>query len=194
MSYLKKAFSRRNFLKGFLVSIFASQQITESSAASNSATLSLVKTTTSALTFSVLANTGGKAYLEYSYSKGSLNKKTSTASFTKSVPKAMSISGLKSNTTVYFRLRFLAANSKTYSSLPISSASTGVELSSNIFAVQADPHMDENSSSDIYNATLDQVVAASPAFLMDLGDIFMVDKLTDKSESNIRAQHQMPIA
>jgi hypothetical protein len=51
--------------------------------------------------------------------------------------------------------------------------------------------MDENSSADVYKGTLKQIVAASPAFLMDLGDIFMVDKLADKSEANIRGRFEL---
>ena len=41
------------------------------------------------------------------------------------------------------------------------------------------------------SGTLKQVVAASPAFLMDLGDIFMVDKLSNKTEANIRARFEL---
>lgn len=59
------------------------------------------------------------------------------------------------------------------------------------FAVQADPHMDENSSEAVYLGTLTQIVKSKPAFLMDLGDIFMVDKLQDKSEINIRARFEL---
>ena len=59
------------------------------------------------------------------------------------------------------------------------------------FAIQADPHMDENSSEAVYLGTLAQVVKAKPAFLMDLGDIFMVDKLKEKTDENIRARFQL---
>ena len=64
-------------------------------------------------------------------------------------------------------------------------------ISSSTFAIQADPHMDENSSGEVYDGTLKQIVAASPAFLMDLGDIFMVDKLQSKTEANIRARFEL---
>ncbi|GBL31015.1 hypothetical protein EMGBS11_00000 [Actinomycetota bacterium] len=64
-------------------------------------------------------------------------------------------------------------------------------LSSATFAIQADPHMDENSSAEVYEGTLKQIVAASPAFLMDLGDIFMVDKLPSKTEANIRGRFEL---
>jgi hypothetical protein len=51
--------------------------------------------------------------------------------------------------------------------------------------------MDENSDANVYISTLNQVALASPAFLMDLGDIFMVDKLQNKSEANIRARFEL---
>lgn len=59
------------------------------------------------------------------------------------------------------------------------------------FAVEADPHMDEQSDAQVYKNTLQNIVSAKTAFLVDLGDIFMVDKLTDKSEVNIRARYTL---
>lgn len=56
------------------------------------------------------------------------------------------------------------------------------------FAIQADPHMDEQSDGTIYKQTLQNIVKDSPSFLIDLGDTFMVDKLTDKSEANIKSR------
>ena len=59
------------------------------------------------------------------------------------------------------------------------------------FAIEADPHMDEQSDAQVYTQTLKNVVSAKPAFLIDLGDIFMVDKLSDKSEVNIRQRYSL---
>ena len=61
--------------------------------------------------------------------------------------------------------------------------------SSFIFDVEADPHMDGQSDPQIYKQTLQNIVKDKPAFLIDLGDIFMVDKLADKSETNIRNRY-----
>jgi hypothetical protein len=62
---------------------------------------------------------------------------------------------------------------------------------STLFAIQADPHMDENSSEEVYTKTLDLIAGSGAGFLIDLGDIFMVDKLPDKSEANIRARYEL---
>jgi hypothetical protein len=59
------------------------------------------------------------------------------------------------------------------------------------FAVEADPHMDEQSDSNVFKQTLQNIVAAKPSFLIDLGDIFMVDKQADKSESNITRRYTL---
>ena len=89
---------------------------------------------------------------------------------------------------------FLAARSKDTNRKNMELAHTyrvAPRNQSSTFAIQADPHMDENSDALVYTKTLEQVVAASPAFLMDLGDIFMVDKLQNKSEANIRARFEL---
>jgi len=57
------------------------------------------------------------------------------------------------------------------------------------FAVQADPHMDEQSDVNIYEQTLQNIVNNNLSFLIDVGDIFMIDKLTDKSETNIKNRY-----
>lgn len=58
-------------------------------------------------------------------------------------------------------------------------------INSFIFAVQADPHMDEQSDANVYKQTLQNIVSAKPSFLVDLGDTFMIDKLPVKNETNI---------
>lgn len=59
------------------------------------------------------------------------------------------------------------------------------------FAVEADPHMDEQSDANLYKQTLQNIVSANPAFLIDLGDTFMVDKLPNKSDTNIIARYEL---
>ena len=101
------------------------------------------------------------------------------------------LSNLKPETKVYYRLRYSLKTSGTYLAKPEATFTTGKVSANTTFAVQADPHMDENSDATVYTKTLEQIVAASPAFLLDLGDIFMVDKLQNKSEANIRARFEL---
>jgi hypothetical protein len=45
------------------------------------------------------------------------------------------------------------------------------------FAVEADPHLDSNTSPELYARSLQNVLAYHPDFLIDLGDNFMSEKL-----------------
>ena len=85
----------------------------------------------------------------------------------------------------------MLGNKTSYSALTQANITTTKASADYVFAVQADPHMDENSSAEVYTQTLEQIVKASPAFLMDLGDIFMTDKLPNKTEANIRARYEL---
>jgi hypothetical protein len=51
------------------------------------------------------------------------------------------------------------------------------------FAVQADSHLDGNSSLEVYRRTLGNIVADKPDFMVDLGDTFMVDKYGDYTQA-----------
>lgn len=54
------------------------------------------------------------------------------------------------------------------------------------FAIEADPHLDDRSDPSIFGEVIDTIVATSPAFLIDLGDTLMVDKLALPSVRDIR--------
>jgi len=145
---------------------------------------------TDSLVLTVSSSTSGNGFIEYGLKSGIYSSKSAQFRFTKGIAKAVTISGLGSGTKIFYRLRY-SFGSKIFLATKVASASTSKAGGSYIFAVQADPHMDENSSSEIYNKTLDLIAGSGASFLMDLGDIFMVDKLADKSEVNIRARYEL---
>lgn len=55
------------------------------------------------------------------------------------------------------------------------------------FAIDADPHWDENTSNDLLKSTLTNVKSSSPDFLIDLGDTSMAEKLA-KTQSEIESR------
>jgi hypothetical protein len=185
--------NRRGFLNASLLGILATTPIGKAMAAVP-VTAKLTGTASSS-SFSVAISTTSavQAYIEYGYSKSSIAGKTSIYKISKGSTQSISITNLKPNSLVYYKVKYAVGVSKNFSSLTQRSVKTASvqALSSNTFAIQADPHMDENSSAAVYEGTLKQIVAASPAFLMDLGDIFMVDKLADKSEANIRSRFEL---
>jgi hypothetical protein len=160
-------------------------------AAANLVSAKATSSSATQLSITISALDAAKCYIEYGVSAGAMKNKTSISTFAKGESKVITLSGLKESSKIYYRVRFATPSGKTFSALSVATASTSAKGSVSVFAIQADPHMDENSSADVYNGTLNQIVAASPLFLMDLGDIFMVDKLTDKSEANIRARFEL---
>lgn len=184
-------FSRRNFLKAGLLSVAAASPLSRAIAAVPIAVKVLGSPTSSAITLSVAATVKVNVFVEYGYSRTSISGKTATTTIQQGSASNIVISGLKPNSQIFYRVRYALGDSKSFIALNQKIVTTGATASNAVFAIQADPHMDENSSVDVYKGTLKQIVAASPAFLMDLGDIFMVDKLADKSETNIRGRFEL---
>lgn len=183
--------SRRNLMTSVLAGLFTLLGLDSAQAASTiSASLQSIKEPTKA-SISVKSTFAAKAYIEYGYSSGVYSAKTSAVQLKAGTSRVFNIINLKPGAKVFYRLRYAAIGKSIYSSKPSSSFTLPTSFTKSVFAVQADPHMDENSSAEVYNGTLAQIVKSSPAFLVDLGDIFMVDKLQDKSEINIRARYQL---
>jgi len=183
--------SRRNLLKSAFIGLVSALTSREAFAATSVIKISIAKRSATEITFSVEAIETVKCYLEYGYAKDSLKNKSAILSISKKSPKNIVVSALAPGAVLFYRMRYLTSKSKSYLATQISSIKTDQVLSTNTFAVQADPHMDQNSSAEVYLGTLKEVVKAAPAFLMDLGDIFMVDKLQDKSEKNIRERFEL---
>ena len=183
--------SRRNLLKSAFIGLVSALTSREAFAATSVIKISIAKRSTTEITFSVEATETVKCYLEYGYAKDSLKNKSAILSISKKSPKNIVVSALAPGAVLFYRVRYLTSKSKSYLATQISSIKTDQVLSTNTFAVQADPHMDQNSSAEVYLGTLKEVVKAAPAFLMDLGDIFMVDKLQEKSEKNIRERFEL---
>jgi len=184
-------FSRRNFLKASILGVAAASPLSRAIAAVPVAVKVLGSPTSSSFTLTVAATIKVNVFVEYGYSRTSMSEKTPTIAIAQGATSNIAISGLKANSQIFYRVRYALGTSKNFLPLTQKIVTTGTEASNAVFAIQADPHMDENSSTDVYTSTLKQIAQASPAFLMDLGDIFMVDKLSDKSETNIRARFQL---
>jgi hypothetical protein len=159
--------------------------------AAKAPTLTLVSPASSdRVSFTLKTPVAIRAYVEWGTKSGYLTKKTSVVSLKAGQTTTIKIAGLTAGTKIYYRLRY-STGSSAYAALASQVVTLAAAGAPYVFAIQADPHMDENSTESVYVATLNQIVAAKPSFVMDLGDIFMVDKLADKSEANIRARYQL---
>ena len=105
---------------------------------------------------------------------------TSTAVQTASAntPLNIVLVNLQPNTRYYYRMQYGVPGSASFTPRPEHSFQTqrprGAPFT---FVIQADPHMDANSSSDVYKQTLANELADAPDFMLDLGDVMMSDKL-----------------
>ena len=185
---MKFFLSRRALIQATILGVLANFRSANLGSAALPISIKNTQISINSIQINVLSTTDLKAYLEYGFQKSKYSKKSSIVTLAKGQVKSLVISDLSPDSTVFFRVRYALIGRSTFLALPAIQAKTNSFVSNSVFAIQADPHMDENSSADVYNGTLAQIVAASPAFLMDLGDIFMVDKLSDKTEKNIRAR------
>jgi hypothetical protein len=185
--------NRRGFLKTTFLAVLASTPIGKAIAAVPATAKLNGAPTSNSFTVDISATNPIRAYIEYGYSKSSIAGKTQLIAIAKGSTQSVTVSNLKANSIIYYRVKYAIGTSLNYASLTQQTLKTASiqMISSSTFAIQADPHMDENSSAEVYEGTLKQIVAASPAFLMDLGDIFMVDKLQSKTEANIRARFEL---
>lgn len=184
-------FSRRSFLKASAVGIAATLPLTRAIASLPISAKIVGTPNASSFTVAISATVRVNAYIEYGYTKSSISGKTLITSIAAGTTSNITIAGLKPSSQVFYSVKYVIGIGKNYASLTQKIVRTTSATSNATFAIQADPHMDENSSADVYKGTLKQIVAANPAFLMDLGDIFMVDKLNDKSEANIRGRFEL---
>ena len=193
MSHPFNFMNRRGFLKASILGILVSSPIGKALAAVPIVAKIVGTPTSSSFTSAISATSAVKVYIEYGYSNSTLAGKTPVISIPKGATRNITVTNLKAASLVYYKVKYAVGTSQNFASLTQRSVKTSnVEaLSSATFAIQADPHMDENSSAEVYEGTLKQIVAASPAFLMDLGDIFMVDKLPSKTEANIRGRFEL---
>ncbi len=115
---------------------------------------------------------------------------TNIVSVKKNVPFKTVITNLLPNTKYFYRVLYHEPGFETFYSLDEYTFSTQKSSGSAFtFAVEADPHLDEQTVPEIYLQTLQNISDSSPDFLIDLGDNFMSDKLPVKSYDTIAGRN-----
>jgi uncharacterized protein (TIGR03437 family) len=146
----------------------------------------LGRVTDSSVTLNVAADKDLDAYIEYGTASGSYSAKTPTARYTGGTPFEIVLDGLKSNARYYYRMLYREAGATVFTPRSEHTFQTQRPRGSTFtFAVQFDPHMDENSDPDTYRLTLANALADKPDFLIDLGDNMMSDKLQQPTAATV---------
>ncbi len=137
----------------------------------------LVRPTASSITVSVRASSDRLGAVEFARAGAATRETTGKVAMKAGEPANFVLDGLEPNAA--YTYRFLSWESDG------GGAKRGEERrfhtpraagSAFSFAIQADSHLDQGVEPKAYEATLANMVAASPDFLVDLGDTFMTDK------------------
>lgn len=146
----------------------------------------LGRPTSTSITMSVLFDTNTDVYWEYGTETGKYTTKTNTYKLVANVPEEIDFNELKPNTKYYYRMGYKSGTSTSFVmglehtfQMPRPAGNTFS------FAVEADPHLDENSIPESLTLTMKNMLAKKVDFMIDLGDNFMNDKLTTKNQEEI---------
>lgn len=146
----------------------------------------LGRPTNTSITMSVLFDTNVDVYWEYGTETGKYTNKTNTYKLVANVPQEIDFNDLKPNTKYFYRIAYKSGTSTSYV--------MGLEHTFQMprpvgntfsFAVEADPHLDENSVPESLTLTMKNMLAKKVDFMIDLGDNFMNDKLSVKNQDEI---------
>lgn len=151
----------------------------------------LGRPTNESMIASVVSYENMQAYIEYGDSKTEYKLKTNTEDLQAEQPFEFEMNRLQKDTRYYYQLRYKQADQEAFKTSELYSFHTPRSFESDfIFTVQADSHLDENTSGEVYINTLNGALDASPDFHLALGDTFMTDKYVEypQSEPHYHAQ------
>ena len=143
--------------------------------------------TDKSVTVNVVANTDQYAFVEYGTTPGKYTAATTPTLFTVDSAKPefynpieITITGLQPDTEYYYRVRHRDTMAAFFNARGERSFHTARPRGTNfVFTVTADPHLDVNSDLPLFLRAMDNIAADTPDIHIDLGDIFMTDKMAD---------------
>lgn len=133
--------------------------------------------TDKSVVFNALSDKPMSAYVAYGTSASDLSLQTPVTAFDAGQPIEITLDRMTGNTRYFYLLYYKLNGESTYKTGASGSFTTqrapGDSFS---FAVEADPHLDENSNYYTFRNTLQNAAKLKPDFLIDLGDNFMTEK------------------
>ena len=136
------------------------------------------------ITLNFAASTDLEAYVEYGTSALSFTHATAPVLFPASSGAAeLLIGGLQPDTRYFYRLRYRSPGAPYFMARGQRSFQTARPRGTPfVFTVTADPHLDVNTDPGLLLRTIQNVALDAPDLHIDLGDIFMTDKLSDAAQ------------
>lgn len=123
--------------------------------------------------------------VEYGTQKGNYTLKTPWSYVDAATASNILLNDLLADTRYYYRVLYRRPGNTNFITRPEYTFHTRRNKGSSFtFVIQADPHLDQQSDTAVYNRCLQNQLEDNPDFMIDLGDIIMTDKLKN-SEGKI---------
>lgn len=127
----------------------------------------LGRPTSDSITFSLLAYADQTLSISYGTESGNYTSQTEPILLKANIPQTFELSNLQPATKYFYAINNESENTF-HTARPAGSTFT--------FTIQADSHLDSNTSAEVYLQTLANQRADKPDFVIDMGDTFMTDK------------------
>ena len=138
----------------------------------------LGRPTNNSITVQLIFNDSADVRVQYGTISGTYPNQTAWQTFADSVPAEILVSSLQPDTKYYYRVNYRKHGTTTVLNRPEHSFQTQRPAGKAFkFIVQADPHLDASSDTALYRRCLQNQLADSPDFMIELGDFLMTDKL-----------------
>lgn len=137
----------------------------------------LGRPTSNSITFSLLAYNDQTLSISYGIESGNYTSKTESITLKANTPQTIQLSNLQPDTQYFYSID---GSENTFHTARASGSTF-------TFTMQADSHLDSNSSMQVYQQTLANQRADQPDFMIDMGDTFMTDKV--KPYTNAEPQY-----
>ena len=142
---------------------------------------------TDGVTLNLIASVNQQVFVEYGTAPGQYTASTTPATFNIDNAKPefknpirIPITGLQPDTEYYYRVRHRNVGAPFYSARGERSFHTARPRGTTFsFTVTADPHIDVNTDMQLFWRAMQNISLDQPDIHLDVGDIFMTDKLAD---------------
>lgn len=136
------------------------------------------------ITLNVAASADIETYVEYGTTPFTFTHATTPALYPAAAGAAeMTITGLQPDTRYYYRLRHRLPGSPYFDARGQRSFHTARSRGTPfVFTVTADPHLDVNTDPALLLRAMQNIALDAPDLHVDLGDIFMTDKMADGTQ------------
>jgi predicted phosphodiesterase len=137
-----------------------------------------------ACTVQLFFDADAEVAVQYGSTSGQYDFQTTWQVFPEGEPAEIVMDSLQANSTWFYRVKYRTPGTTAVTLRDEHSFRTAKPAQSPFtFVVQADPHMDEQSDTAIYERCLLNQLADNPDFIIDMGDVVMTDKL--KNANNV---------